>query len=67
MKVSKSDERIHVLDNSSNVMSVINDVTTSGFQEDAFYVLDIGDIVHKHQTWIEKMPRVKPFYGNPLF
>lgn len=65
MKVTNLDERIHVLNNSSTIKSVINDITTSGVQEEAFYVLDIGDIVQKHRIWKEKLPRVEPFYGKP--
>lgn len=67
MKVSKLDERIHVLDDSSNVLSVIRDITSSGIQEEAFYVLDVGDILHKHQIWKEKLPRVDPYYGTHIF
>jgi ornithine decarboxylase len=63
MKVSDLDERIHVLDNSSNVMTVIEEIANSGLQEEAFYVLDIGDIVKKHQIWKEKLPRVDPYYA----
>ncbi|KDR16679.1 Ornithine decarboxylase, partial [Zootermopsis nevadensis] len=32
-------------------------------QEEAFYVCDIGDIVHKHREWKLKMPRVEPHYA----
>ncbi|KAK0093589.1 hypothetical protein PV326_013175 [Microctonus aethiopoides] len=63
MKVANLDERIHVLDNSSNVMTVINEIAESGLQEEAFYVLDVGDIVKKHQIWKELLPRVEPFYA----
>lgn len=63
MKVTNLDERIHVLGNTSNVMTVIKDIAMSGLQEEAFYVLDIGDIVHKHQIWKEKLPRVDPYYA----
>lgn len=63
MKVANLDERIHVLDNASNVMTVIKDIAMSGLQEEAFYVLDIGDLVHKHQIWKEKLPRVDPYYA----
>lgn len=63
MKVTNLDERIHVLDSASNVMSVVKDIALSGLQEEAFYVLDIGDVVLKHQIWKEKMPRVSPYYG----
>lgn len=66
MKVTNLDERIHVLDSESNVMTVIKDIATSGLQDEAFYVLDIGDIVQKHQIWKEKLPRVEPYYGKSL-
>lgn len=66
MKVTNLDERIHVLDSESNVMTVINNIATSGLQEEAFYVLDIGDIVQKHQIWKQKLPRVEPYYGKLL-
>ena len=64
MKVTNLDERIHVLNNESTLTSVIKNIAESGLQEEAFYVLDVGDIVHKHQIWKEKLPRVHPFYGN---
>lgn len=64
MKVTNLDERIHVLDNEANVITVIKDIAMSGLQEEAFYVLDIGDIVRKHQIWKEKLPRVEPYYGE---
>ncbi|XP_011502965.1 PREDICTED: ornithine decarboxylase 1-like [Ceratosolen solmsi marchali] len=63
MKVTNLDERIHVLSNTSTLMTVIKDIANSGLQEEAFYVLDVGDIVHKHQIWKEKLPRVEPFYA----
>ncbi|XP_014232713.1 ornithine decarboxylase-like [Trichogramma pretiosum] len=57
------DERIHVLKSTSTFMSVIKEIAESGMQEEAFYVLDVGDIVRKHQIWKEKLPRVHPFYA----
>lgn len=64
MKVTNLDERIHVLDSESNVTTVIKNIAMSGLQEEAFYVLDVGDIVQKHQIWKEKLPRVEPYYGK---
>lgn len=64
MKVTNLDERIHVLDSECDVMTVIKNIAWSGLQEEAFYVLDIGDIVRKHQIWKEKLPRVDPYYGR---
>lgn len=66
MKIGGIDDRVHVLDNHSNVWSVIRDIVASGMQEDAFYVCDIGDIVRKHRIWKAAMPRVEPHYGKSL-
>lgn len=56
--------KIHVLEPGRENWDVIRDVAHSGVQEEAFYVLDVGDIVRKHKEWKLKMPRVSPFYGN---
>jgi len=64
MKVKNQDQCIHVLDKESNVMTIVKAIATSDVQEEAFYVLDIGDIVQKHKIWKEKLPRVHPYYGN---
>lgn len=64
MKVSNIEERVHVLDGKSTVMSVIKEIAETGVQEDAFYVCDVGDIVRKHEIWKNTLPRVEPFYGK---
>lgn len=56
--------KIHVLEPGKDQWDVIRDVANSGVQEEAFYVLDVGDIVRKHKEWKLKLPRVTPFYGN---
>lgn len=63
MKITNLDERVHVLDNHTNVWSVVRDIANSGVQEEAFYVLDIGEIVQKHKLWKHAMPRVEPHYA----
>lgn len=65
MKFINQEDRIQVVDPDTSVMSIIDDITNYGTtnQEDPFYVFDIGDIVKKHQIWIEKMPRVIPHYA----
>jgi ornithine decarboxylase len=45
------------------VEKAISDILRSPGQEDAFMVLNIGDIVQKIKNWRLKMPRVKPFYA----
>ena len=56
--------KIHVLEPGKENWDVIRDVANSGVQEEAFYVLDVGDLIRKHKDWKLKMPRVAPFYGN---
>ncbi|KAB0805575.1 hypothetical protein PPYR_02545 [Photinus pyralis] len=64
MKISTvEDERVHVLNNNSNVWSIIRDIVDTGTQEDAFYICDIGDIVQKHKIWKSAFPRVQPHYA----
>ncbi|XP_067677625.1 ornithine decarboxylase-like isoform X2 [Haliotis asinina] len=31
--------------------------------DDAFYVMDVGDVVSNHQRWQRLLPRVEPFYA----
>lgn len=31
--------------------------------DDAFYVLDVNNLMKQHQMWTENIPRVKPFYA----
>lgn len=64
MKIGTTeDKRIHIIDSQTNVWSIIREIVETNNQEDAFYVCDIGDIVHKHTTWTAKLPRVQPHYG----
>lgn len=36
------------------------------FQEtdDAFYIVDVADVLLKHKKWVTLLPRVEPFYGK---
>ena len=65
MKFIDQEDRIQVIEGDLNVTNIINDITSYGTtnQEEPFYVFNIGDIVKKHQIWIEKMPRVIPHYA----
>ena len=40
----------------------ISERANSG-NDDAFYILDLEDVKMKYQKWIEKIPRVIPFYA----
>lgn len=58
--------KIHVLEPGKENWDVIRDIAHSGVQEEAFYVMDVGDVIRKHKEWKLKMPRVAPFYGNQM-
>ncbi|KAK2724254.1 ornithine decarboxylase-like [Artemia franciscana] len=54
---------IYVLQPGCDIINMIREIADSGVQEEAFYVLDVGDIVRKHKEWKLKLPRVTPFYA----
>lgn len=56
--------KIHVLEPGNETLDVIRTLANSGVQEEAFYILDVGDVIRKHEEWKLKMPRVSPFYGT---
>lgn len=61
--VKKMDE-IYVMKEGQKVDDVLHQIVSSETNQDAFYILDLDDIVQKHQHWMKKMPRVAPFYGK---
>ena len=46
-----------------NVQSFISATIGKGNIEEPFYVVDVDDILRKNQNWLNKMPRVVPFYA----
>ena len=58
---------IKTLDSTVTVDDYVNEhikLSDQHGKEDAFYVVNLGDVVRKHQTWREKLPRIEPFYGE---
>jgi ornithine decarboxylase len=45
------------------VEDIVRNTIINGNSEEAFYVVDIQDILRKHKNWLLKMPRVQPFYA----
>lgn len=67
MKITENnygiDDQVHIIDSPTDTWSLIRKIANSEMQEDAFYVLDVGDVVRKHKIWKEKLPRVDPHYA----
>ncbi|KAF7379225.1 hypothetical protein HZH68_017070 [Vespula germanica] len=64
-------DAIHIYKDEIQEYDILKDIITTYNQEDAFYVLDLGIIMKKHQDWIKKMPRIVPYYAvkcnpNPM-
>jgi ornithine decarboxylase len=53
----------HNFGETTTVENVVRDTIIEGDSEDAFYVVDIQDILRKHKKWLLNMPRVQPFYA----
>ena len=47
----------------TTVEDIVRDTIVETNSEDAFYVVDIQDILRKHKKWLLNMPRVQPFYA----
>ena len=45
------------------VRQLIDETIKSGNLEEAFYVCNVDDLIAKHQNWLLKMPRIRPFYA----
>ena len=63
MKHIYDEHAVNITEGETNVMKIMEEVTSVVGLEDPIYIFDIGDIVKKHKLWIEKMPRVIPHYA----
>ncbi|CAH0548581.1 unnamed protein product [Brassicogethes aeneus] len=61
--LSKLENQIQILNSKSSVWSVMEEMTQSENQEEAFYVCDIGNIIKKYLNWKKLMPRVETYYA----
>ncbi|KAF7379228.1 hypothetical protein HZH68_017073 [Vespula germanica] len=64
-------KKIEIYEDQIKEYDILKKIITTLDQEDAFYILDLGIIIKKHQDWIKKMPRVVPYYAvkcnsNPM-
>ncbi|KAJ8955857.1 hypothetical protein NQ318_005403 [Aromia moschata] len=56
------DRRIQVVTPGRDAWSLIKEITQGDYQEDAFYICDINDVIAQYKKWKMKMPRVEPHY-----
>ncbi|XP_060056988.1 LOW QUALITY PROTEIN: ornithine decarboxylase-like [Erinaceus europaeus] len=56
----------HFLDEGFTVKDILNqkkNEVSSSDDKDAFYVVDLGDVLKKHLRWLKTLPQVTPFYA----
>ncbi|CAO1307861.1 unnamed protein product [Diamesa tonsa] len=49
-----------------DIFKIINEIVKNKIKindDDAFFLLNIDDLVMKYIVWVDKLPRVKPFYA----
>ena len=47
----------------SDIYDIINDFLQENQSEEAFYIVDLGEIVNSYNTWIRLLPDVTPYYA----
>lgn len=55
--------QISVCENLIDVEALIRTKIQEHPNDDSFFIFNIDDLVLKYKSWIEKLPRVKPFYA----
>lgn len=56
---------LNVINEPLDAIDMIRQRSLTGQTEDEpFYICNISDIIEKHRTWQQRMPRVIPFYGK---
>lgn len=56
-------DEIKIFDDTKDNMDIIRALSSAECQEKAFYIVDIGNVIKKHQEWIAKLPKVTPYFG----
>lgn len=57
-------DEITIFDDAHSESDMLKKIIKDKENEDAFHILDVGDIFKKHQLWTMKLPRIKPYYGT---
>lgn len=57
-------DSIEIFDDKISDEQILKLIADGKDNEDPFRIVNVGDIFCKHQKWLEKMPRIHPFYGK---
>ncbi|CAO1357825.1 unnamed protein product [Diamesa serratosioi] len=66
-KITRAEYKLSInLVEQMDIFKIINEIVQNKFEindDDAFFLLNIDDLVMKYNVWVSKMPRVKPHYA----
>lgn len=54
---------IKIVNDDADRKEIIRGIIKSNNQEDAFHLLDIGEVITRNKLWLRKMPRVTPYFA----
>lgn len=56
-------DNVKLCEDTTNDVDIIKTIIDVENVEEPFCVLDVAKVIQKHQDWIEKMPKVVPYYA----
>jgi ornithine decarboxylase len=59
--IKKHDVKIYKSD--CDTHDIINDILEENQSERAFYIVDIGEVMHAFRTWVHLLPNIQPYYA----
>ncbi|KFB49766.1 AGAP011806-PA-like protein [Anopheles sinensis] len=63
MSSLKCPDNLTLISDDMAIGDVVRDIIRQGPHEEPLHVLDLDDVVRKHKSWREQMPRVNSFYA----
>lgn len=54
---------IRIVDDFIDVCDIIKEISVAENVDDAFHILNVGEVIARHKLWLSKIPKVVPYYG----
>ena len=63
---SKDFRGMRIVDDDIDIRNIIRNIIKTENEDEAFHILNVGDVVAKHKLWLQKVPTVLPHFGEIL-
>lgn len=57
-------KEVKIFDDNVSELEMLKSVIDERGGDDPLHIVDLGDVLKKHQVWMQKLPRVTPHYGK---